>query len=256
MVRNVPPRVSTKNLKSLKSLKFVMPKPYKHLFFDLDHTLWDFEKNAQDCLLDIYEAFNLKSIGVEDALDFCEKFSVANHHCWALLEQKRITVDQLRRKRFKDTFANLGIEIEEAFGLEMTDVFLELLPTKKALIEGTIEVLDYLKPNYQLHILSNGYQELQGQKMRNSGIFSYFEEIITVDNAKALKPDKAIFDYALKCTKASVSNSLMIGDNYEADIKGALNARLDAVFYNPARQKTIEKPTFDILKLTELTYIL
>jgi putative hydrolase of the HAD superfamily len=229
-----------------------MNYPYKHLFFDLDHTLWDFEQNAHDCLLELYKQFNLKALGVEDAQLFCEKFSEANQICWALLEQKLITADQLRRKRFKDTFANVGVEIEEAFGLEMNAVFLELLPTQKGLIEGAIEVLDYLKPNYQLHILSNGYQELQKQKMQSSGILHYFEELITVDNAKALKPDKAIFDYALKSTNAALSNSLMIGDNYEADIKGALNANFDVVFYNPAGQKTVEKPTFDILKLVEI----
>jgi YjjG family noncanonical pyrimidine nucleotidase len=229
-----------------------MSNQYKHLFFDLDHTLWDFEQNAHDCLLELYERFNLKALGVEDALLFCEKFSEANKICWALLEQKLITTDQLRRKRFKDTFANVGVEIEEALGLEMNAVFLELLPIQKGLIEGTIEVLDYLRPNYQLHILSNGYQELQKQKMQSSGILHYFEEIITIDNAKALKPDKAIFDYALKSANAAVSNSLMIGDNYEADIKGAINANFDVVFYNPAGQKTVEKPTFDILKLTEL----
>ncbi len=233
-----------------------MPYPYKHLFFDLDHTLWDFEQNAHDCLLDIHEHFNLKALGVEDITLFCEKFSEANHHYWALLEQKLITTDQLRRSRFKTAFANVGVEIEESFGLEINDFFLQLLPNKKALIEGAIAVLDYLKPNYQLHILSNGYHELQTQKMTSSGILHYFEEIITVDKAKALKPDKAIFDYALKCANASVSSSLMIGDNYEADIKGAINAEFYTVFYNPAQQKTVEKPTHDILKLTDMIHFL
>ena len=138
----------------------------------------------------------------------------------------------------------------------MNAVFLQNLPSKKALIEGAVDILDYLKPNYQLHILSNGYQGLQIQKMQSSAIHHYFEEIITVDKAKALKPDKAIFDYALQCTNASVSNSLMIGDNYEADIKGAINANFHTVFYNPARQKTVEKPTFDILKLAEIKQFL
>jgi YjjG family noncanonical pyrimidine nucleotidase len=229
-----------------------MSKPYKHLFFDLDHTLWDFEKNAHDCLLELYKHFNFNALGVEDASVFCEKFSEANQYYWAMLERKEITVEQLRRRRFVAAFEKLDIHIEEALGLEMTAVFIELLPTKKGLIEGAIEVLDYLKPNYQLHILSNGYHELQAHKMQNSGILHYFEELITVDKAKALKPDKAIFEYALKCTNASLSSSLMIGDNYEADIKGALNANFDAVFYNPARQETIEKPTFDIVKLIEI----
>lgn len=233
-----------------------MNYPYKHLFFDLDHTLWDFEKNAHECLIDIYDNFNLKALGVDDVALFCEKFSEANHHYWALLEQKLITTDQLRRSRFKTAFASVGVEIEEDFGLEINDFFLQLLPTKKALIDGAIEVLDYLKPNYQLHILSNGYTGLQTQKMTSSGILHYFEELITVDKAKALKPDRAIFDYALKCTNASSSTSLMIGDNYEADIRGAMNADFHVVFYNPARQKTVEKPTFDIVHLIEIKQFL
>ncbi len=227
-------------------------KNYQHLFFDLDHTLWDFEQNAHDCLIEIYDHFNLAAIGVEEVTDFCAKFSKVNHHYWALLEQKIITADELRRGRFKTTFANLGIEVEEAFGLAMNDFFLKALPHKKALIEGAIEVLDYLKPKYPLHILSNGHEALQMKKMESSGIAHYFEEIITFDKAKALKPDKAIFDYALQCTNASLSSSLMIGDNYEADIKGAMNAALDTVFYNPAQQKTREKPTFDIVELVEI----
>ncbi len=225
---------------------------YKHLFFDLDHTLWDFEQNAHDCLIEIYDHFDLAAIGVEDVEAFCQRFSEANHHYWALLEQKIITADALRRGRFKTAFANLGIEITEAFGLEMNDFFLKALPHKKALIEGAIEVLDYLKPRYPLHILSNGYEALQIQKMESSGIAHYFEAVITFDKAKALKPDKAIFDYAIDATKATASNSLMIGDNYEADIKGAINATFSTVFYNPAGQKTVEKPTFDILKLVEM----
>jgi YjjG family noncanonical pyrimidine nucleotidase len=233
-----------------------MSKTYEHLFFDLDHTLWDFEKNAHDCLIELYDHFKLSDLGVENTAVFCEKFSEANHHYWALLEQKIITAEQLRRERFVAAFAKLGIEIEESLGLEMNALFLALLPTKKALIDGTIEILDYLKPRYQLHILSNGHEDLQTQKMKNSGIFDYFVELITVDKAKALKPDKVIFDYALKSTNASLSTSLMIGDNYEADIKGAMNADFATVFYNPAGQETVEKPTFDILKLVDMKHFL
>ncbi len=231
-------------------------KNYEHLFFDLDHTLWDFEQNAQDCLIEIYDHFDLAALGLTDVNAFCQTFSAANYHYWALLEQKMITADQLRRGRFKTTFANLGIEIEETFGLVINDFFLKALPHKKALIEGAIEVLDYLKPKYSLHILSNGYEALQMQKMESAGIAHYFEEIITFDKAKALKPDKAIFDYALKASNAALSSSLMIGDNYEADIKGAIKAEFSTVFYNPAGQKTVEKPTFDILKLVEMKQFL
>ena len=229
-----------------------MTNSYQHLFFDLDHTLWDFEGNAQECLIEIYEAFNLQNLGVDNFDAFFQKFSEVNHHYWALLEKREINIDFIRRKRFKTALSKLGIEIDESFSLEMTEVFMHTLPQKERLIEGAIEILDYLKPNYQLHILSNGFEDMQMQKMRSGGIEHYFEEVITNEKANARKPEKAIFDYALNRANASISNSLMIGDNYEADIKGALNANFHAVFYNPAGQETIERPTFDILKLTEL----
>lgn len=233
-----------------------MPNSYQHLFFDLDHTLWDFEGNAHECLIEIYDHFNLKNLGLDDFTVFFQKFSEVNHQYWALLEKREINVDFIRRKRFKTTLSKLGIEIEESFSLEMTEVFMHTLPLKKRLIEGTIEILDYLKPNYQLHILSNGFEEMQMQKMRSGGIEHYFEEVITNEKANARKPEKAIFDYALNRTNASLSNSLMIGDNYEADIKGAINAQFDTVFYNPERRETVEKPTFEICQLTEMKFFL
>lgn len=233
-----------------------MPNSYQHLFFDLDHTLWDFEGNAHECLIEIYDHFNLKNLGVDDFTVFFQKFSEVNHHYWALLEKREINVDFIRRRRFKTALSNLGIEIDEPFSLEMSAIFLYLLPQKKRLIEGTIEILNYLKPKYQLHILSNGFEDVQMQKMRSGGIEHYFEEVITNEKANARKPDKAIFDYALNRANASISNSLMIGDNYEADIKGAINAQFDTVFYNPERRETVEKPTFEICRLTEMKLFL
>jgi YjjG family noncanonical pyrimidine nucleotidase len=229
-----------------------MPSSYEHLFFDLDHTLWDFEGNALECLAEMYKNFKLKSLGVESFDAFYINFSEANRYYWALLERKEITVEQLRRSRFKAAFQKLGIDITEEFSLKMTEVFLDLLPQKKRLIEGTIDILDYLKPRYQLHIISNGWQGIQVKKMENSGILHYFDAIITNEIANARKPEKGIFDFALKQANAPISNSLMIGDNYEADILGAKNADFDTVFYNPEKQETVEKPTFEIFKLTDM----
>jgi YjjG family noncanonical pyrimidine nucleotidase len=229
-----------------------MQSSYEHLFFDLDHTLWDFEGNALECLAEMYENFNLQSLGVEDFDAFYRNFSEANRYYWALLERKEITVEQLRRSRFKAAFNKMDIEITEEFSLEMTSVFLDLLPKKSRLIEGAIDILDYLKPRYQLHIISNGWQDIQINKMKNSGILHYFDAIITNEMANARKPEKGIFDHALKLANAPLSSSLMIGDNYEADILGAKNADFDTVFYNPEKQETIEKPTFEIFKLTDM----
>jgi HAD superfamily hydrolase (TIGR01549 family) len=133
---------------------------------------------------------------------------------------------------------------------------LELLPRKAHLIEGTIELLEYLLPNYELHIISNGWQDIQVNKMKSSEIHHYFGEIITNELAGTRKPDRRIFDYAVEVTNANLSESLMIGDNYEADILGAINASMDTVFYNPDNIPTSEKPTFEIKQLIELKEIL
>jgi putative hydrolase of the HAD superfamily len=230
---------------------------YKHLFFDLDHTLWDFEKNSAECLADIYEIFNFKNLNISSLEMFQQEFSIVNRHHWSLLEQNLITHQDLRRRRFQETLENLGVKnLKKSFGLEINEYFLELLPKKAHLIEGAVDVLEYLLPKYELHIISNGWQDIQVNKMKSSEIHHYFGEIITNELAGTRKPDRRIFDYAVDVTKADLSESLMIGDNYEADILGAINAKMDTVFYNPDDIPTSQKPTFDIKKLIELKEIL
>ncbi len=229
---------------------------YKHLFFDLDHTLWDFERNSAECLADIYEVFKFKDLNISSLADFQQEFSAVNKHQWSLLEQNLITHEELRRRRFQETLENLGATIEPSFGLEINEYFLDLLPKKAHLIEGAVELLDYLLPKYDLHIISNGWQDIQVNKMKSSEIHHYFGEIITNELAGTRKPDRRIFDYAVEITKADLMQSLMIGDNYEADILGAISANMDTVFYNPDNIPTGKKPTFEIKKLVELKEIL
>jgi putative hydrolase of the HAD superfamily len=230
---------------------------YKHLFFDLDHTLWDFEKNSAECLADIYQIFDFKGLNISNLEAFQQEFSIVNRHHWSLLEQNLITHEDLRRRRFQETLENLGVkDLKKSFGLEINEYFLELLPKKAHLIEGAVEVLEYLLPKYELHIISTGWQDIQVNKMKSSEIHHYFGEIITNELAGTRKPDRRIFDYAVDVTKADLSESLMIGDNYEADILGAINANMDTVFYNPDNIAAGQKPTFDIKKLVELKEIL
>lgn len=230
---------------------------YKYLFFDLDHTLWDFERNSAECLADIYEIFDFKSLNISTLDAFQKEFSIVNRHHWSLLEQNLITHEYLRRRRFQETLENLGVkDLKKSFGLEINEYFLELLPKKAHLIEGAVEILDYLLPKYELHIISNGWQDIQVNKMKSSEIHHYFGEIITNELAGTRKPDRRIFDYAVEVTKADLAESLMIGDNYEADILGAINAKMDTIFYNPDDIPTGQKPTFDIKKLVELKEIL
>jgi putative hydrolase of the HAD superfamily len=174
-----------------------------------------------------------------------------------LLEKNLITHEDLRRRRFQETLENLGVkDLKKSFGLEINEYFLELLPKMAHLIEGAVDVLEYLLPKYELHIISNGWQDIQVNKMKSSEIHHYFGEIITNELAGTRKPDRRIFDYAIDVTKANLVESLMIGDNYEADILGAINVNMDTVFYNPDNISTGQKPTFDINKLVELKEIL
>jgi len=229
---------------------------YKHLFFDLDHTLWDFEKNSSESLAELYHSFELNSWNISGLSAFQQEFSVVNRRYWSMLESNQITHDELRRRRFRDTLINLGVDADETFGLKLNEAFLELLPQKSHLIDGAIEILDFLAPNYELHIISNGWQDVQARKIKSSKIEHYFGEVITNERAEARKPNKKIFDYALQVTKAQLSESIMIGDNYDADIMGAINANMDVVFYNPDNYEAKQKPTFDIKQLIELKEIL
>ncbi|MCR9063981.1 MAG: YjjG family noncanonical pyrimidine nucleotidase [Cytophagales bacterium] len=210
----------------------------KHLFFDLDHTLWDFESNAADCLSEIFVNHAFEAKGVSKT-DFLSTFSSVNRYLWTQLEQNLISHDHIRKERFKLAFDKLGFPIEETLSENLNAHFLELLPRKSKLIPDCLEVLTKLHGTYELHILSNGYQEVQKLKMSTGGINHYFDKIITNDIAGARKPDRQIFEYALQQAKAKPQDSLMIGDSFDADILGARNAGLDAIHLT---ENKVEKP--------------
>jgi YjjG family noncanonical pyrimidine nucleotidase len=232
-------------------------KKYTHLFFDLDHTLWDFERNSAESLAEIYDEFNLKSLGISELNEFQNKFSIINHEHWNLLDKGIITQDELRRRRFADTLVACGVEADDIFGLRLNERFLQLLPHKPHLIDGAEEVLDYLAPHYELHLISNGWAEIQATKTKSSGIYSYFGKIVTNEIANARKPDPKIFEFAVLLTNTSLSDSLMIGDNYEADIEGAKSSGMDSVFYSPTLNPNFDSiATFNITHLLELKGIL
>jgi YjjG family noncanonical pyrimidine nucleotidase len=223
----------------------------KHLFFDLDHTLWDFDANAFDCLLEIYQVFGLESNGII-MKEFYDNFTQINRSLWTQLELNQIEHIEIRKKRFKMTLEALELIIGSKVSESMNDTFLELLPQKSKLVDGCVEVLDDLKEKYQLHILSNGYAKIQAKKLRNSGIDSYFDKVITNDIANYRKPEKGIFDYALRKTKSPMSEALMIGDSYLADILGAKNAGWDTIHFTEKEHPDETLSTVKIKKLKDL----
>jgi YjjG family noncanonical pyrimidine nucleotidase len=231
-------------------------KKYEHIFFDLDHTLWDFEKNAEECLQDIAIHFNLNNLGLQDFSSFFNSFSKINRLYWTKLENKEIDADFLRKNRFKSSLANIDIIINETTGETMDEMFIKLLPDKSYLMEGAVDLLETLYHIYPLHIISNGWYEIQMKKMKSSGIDHFFSQIVTHEKAKARKPDKEIFEYALNISKAKVENSIMIGDSIIADIQGALSSNIDTIFYNPDAIDHDISTTFEVKDLFEIKGLL
>ena len=223
----------------------------KHLFFDLDHTLWDFDSNAFDCLSVIYIDFQLQSNGVQ--LDeFFTTFTRINKALWTALEQNQIEHEHIRKMRFKLTLAELNLVIGGKVYNAMNTTFLNLLPHKSKLVDGCLNVLEALKSKYKLHILSNGYAKIQAEKLKSSGINSYFDKVITNDIANFRKPEKGIFDYSLIKTKSVANEALMIGDSYLADIIGAKNAGWDTIHFSDNHSTEEHLSTVKINHLTEL----
>ena len=223
----------------------------KHIFFDLDHTLWDFDKNSEFAFDTIF-----KQQGFDIELsDFLNIYIPRNQHYWKLYQDNQITHDDLRYYRLKDVFDALQIEISESMIHLLSDEYIKYLPEYNHLFDGALEMLDYLKPKYQLHIVTNGFASVQTKKMKNSNIDHYFETITNSEMAGVKKPHKKIFDFALSLSNASKEESLMIGDSYEADILGAQNAGIEAIFFNEQNIQT-DMPVFQVNNLLELKKIL
>ena len=230
-------------------------KAYKHIFFDLDNTIWDFEKNSKEALIEIYHKHNLIDLGVTDVEHFIVKYKERNEMKW---EQYRLgTIDKptLRDKRFALTFWDMGLDAETA-PAALADDYLAISPRKTILFPHTHEVLNYLAGKYTLHIITNGFEEAQIIKMEESKLSPYFQEVIISEHTGFSKPDIRIFDYAMKKTGATARDSIMIGDGLEVDVLGALNAEWDAIYFNPDKKFHEQDVTYEISSLVELLHIL
>ncbi|KQW97611.1 YjjG family noncanonical pyrimidine nucleotidase [Flavobacterium sp. Root420] len=205
------------------------------VFFDLDHTLWDFDKNSEMAFDRIFKN-KFPEIRIQD---FIEKYAPINQACWKLYQNDQITHIELRYNRLKFSFDALNVEISDENIDEIANDYIEYLTDNNHLFDGAIEVLEYLKPKYKLHIITNGFANVQEKKINNALLSSYFNTITNSELAGVKKPNSIIFDYAVNSAKASKENSIMIGDCLEADVNGALNAGLDAIFFN---EKKIEAP--------------
>ena len=228
---------------------------YKHLFFDLDHTLWDFDANSRQTLEELYHTMNLREKGVDDFDRFHKNYLEHNNKLWDRYRKGFIKSEELRWKRMWLTLLDFKIG-DESLARELGIRFLESLPTRRLLFPHTVEILEYLTAkNYVLHLITNGFHATQYSKLQHSGLEHFFTEIITSEGSNSLKPNTAIFDYAFSKAKALKEHSIMIGDDIEADIKGAMNAGLDQVFVNHLRIEPPVTPTYMVYSLKELETI-
>lgn len=229
---------------------------YKHLFFDLDHTLWDFDRNSAECLEEIYHSVRLSETGISGPPAFIGTFLRINHALWDALDRGQIHHMYIRENRFRLVFEELGVICPDSHD-QMGEMYLDMLPKKKHLLDGALEVLDYLRgEGYIMHIVTNGFDLIQAKKLASSGIAPYFQNVITFETANAKKPDPAIFNHAIALTGCNAAECIMIGDNWFADIQGATAVGLDTVFFNPDGKKFDGNATYEIRDLLSLKAIL
>jgi len=216
----------------------------KHVFFDLDHTLWDFEYNSEKTFAHIFEQ-NKIDVNFND---FMKEYVPINKKYWKLFREEKVSKSDLRFNRLKESFNELKFNAGDFLINQLAEQYIDYLPTNKTLFEGAFEVLEYLNKKYQLHIITNGFEEVQHKKIKNSNISPYFDKIITSEKAGVKKPNPKIFNYAMALTNAIPKESIMIGDNFEADILGAKAVGMHTIFC----EFNGEIATEEVLSITKL----
>lgn len=220
------------------------------IFFDLDHTLWDFDRNSELAFAKIFENYNF-NIEIET---FSTVYAPINQACWKLYQNDKITSEELRYKRLRQSFDVLDLSVSDIEINEIANQYIELLPLHNHLFEGAIETLNYLQTKYKLHIITNGFDKVQYLKIENAGLSSYFSTVTNSEMAGVKKPNPKIFEMALSLAKTSKETSIMIGDCIDADVGGALNFGMEAIWFN-AENKDTASPRFQIQKLSQLEFL-
>ena len=231
-----------------------MTKKYEHIFFDLDRTLWHFDENSKKVLNDIYINFKLNKT-ISSLNHFIEKYYEINENLWSLYRDDKVTKEELRWKRFNDTLAHFKID-DKLKSIEIGDYYIVHSPRQTLLFPHTIEVLNYLSEKYQMHIITNGFEEVQHIKLTESGLLAYFDVIILSEKVGVKKPHPYIFKKAFSETGATASNSIMIGDDLYADIYGAQRVNMDNIYFNFNKVEHDKEVYREINCLSELYEIL
>jgi len=230
-------------------------KQYKRVFFDLDHTLWDYESNSEEALSELFERYELAKMGSVPFREFFQHFVAINTRLWDQYDRGQIAREVIRHDRFHQVFQQSGVDNYE-LSLSFSSDYIQESPRKRKLVPYAKEILEYLRGKYPLYIITNGFEEIQGTKLESSGIAPYFTNVITSARAGHKKPSKEIFEFALSENGFRSHESIMIGDNLLTDIAGARNASIDQVFYNPNGVPHQEIVHYEIRSLQELINIL
>ncbi len=229
--------------------------PYRHIFFDLDRTLWDFEANSEEMLRELFERFALAEYGIAHFKELLAHYRDINADYWRAHREGKVGKEELRYERFHHTLLRSGVS-DRKLAHRLAEAYLSGTPEKDRLIDGAQELIRTLSAHYRLHLITNGYADTQLRKVEGTGLEGAFEVIVTSDRAAARKPDPAIFHYALEQVAATKKEVLMVGDDVEADIIGAMEFGIDQVLFDPWWTKEDPGASYRIGNLRELMLLL
>ena len=225
------------------------------VFLDLDRTLWDFDLNAHNTLIDIFHEYSLSNKGISSPQKFIDSYILHNERLWSLYRQDKISKELLRSERFKLTFSDFGIN-DNLLAVDIGEDYINKCPLQTSLFPHTIETLNYLNVKYNLHIITNGFEEVQHIKLKASNLISFFDNIITSEMVNVKKPNPIIFQYALDKANVSAKESIMIGDDLPVDILGAKALGMPHIYFNPSKKNHSEEIDYEISCLSEIKNIL
>jgi YjjG family noncanonical pyrimidine nucleotidase len=230
-------------------------KKYRCIFFDLDHTLWDYETNSKETLTELYTDHDLRHKGVADAESFYQQFRNVNLKLWDLYDKGLIDNQVIRRERFKQILEYFNA-YEESLSDVLSSEYLRVCPAKNTMMPYAVEVLEYLSAHYTLTVVTNGFEEIQHTKLRSSNLNRFFNHIVTSQKAGHKKPSRQIFEYAMTANGVTGRDVVMIGDNLITDMGGAQNASIATIYFNPEKIAHASVVDHEIICLSELHKIL
>lgn len=226
-----------------------------HLFFDLDRTLWDFETNSKNALKILYDSLDLKE-SVKNFYDFLNTYKRINNDLWVEYGRRKITKSELRSKRFELTLQKFNVN-DYNLADQLNNGYIDISPDQTAIFPHAIETLDYLKKSgYNIHVITNGFKEVQHRKINNCGFDKYVDLILCSEDVGFSKPDPRVFHYAMDSVNAKPNKSVMIGDDLHVDYYGALHAGMRAILFDPEKVRRKKEGDFHVNSLHQIPEIL